>query len=141
MPTAEPPIKKRKKPATLKSFSAKLMRVRGWIVGDVERHAAGFSFDLFGIADLLAFRPPETGSVLIQVTACSHAADHRTKMLASPNTKPWLLCGNRIFLHLWEKRGPRGGLKTWKVFESSFELDSDGNIFEIKVDSTIASGS
>lgn len=117
---------KRKKPTKLKSRSALLLRKLGHTVGDVERHTPGFiTFDFLGFADLLSIVPGESGVTAYQVTHCDRAADHVAAMLANANVPLWLRCGNRIRLHLWDKRGPRGGLKRWTLFEQKFRLDGD----------------
>ena len=124
--TDAPAKPKRKKPTKLKSRSALLLRKFGYTVGDVERHTPGFiTFDFLGFADLLGIGAGEPGVTAYQVTHCDRAADHVASMLANENVPLWLRCGNRIRLHLWDKRGPRGGLKRWTLFEQTLRLDGD----------------
>ena len=117
---------KRKKPTKLKSRSAALLRKYGHTIGDVERHTPGFiTFDFLGFADLLGISGKESGVTAYQVTHCDRAADHVESMLANANVRLWLECGNRIRLHLWDRRGPRGGLKRWTLFEQGLILNDD----------------
>lgn len=115
---------KRKKPTKLKSRSAAMLRKLGHTIGDVERHTPGFiTFDFLGFADLLGIEPGRSGVTAYQVTHCDRAADHVASMLANENVPLWLECGNRIRLHLWDRRGPRGGVKRWTLFEQTLRLD------------------
>lgn len=126
----ETPKPKRKKPAKLKSRSAAFLRKIGHTVGDVERHTPGFiTFDFLGFADLLGIFPDTTGVTAYQVTHTDRAADHVTKMGLNENVHKWLRCGNRIKLHLWDKRGPRGEEKKWTLFEQDLLLDNQALIF------------
>ena len=70
--------------------------------------------DLFGFADLLAFRPG-VPCMLVQTTTASNAAARRKKILANGTAKLWALCGYEVVLHSWGLRGPRGQRKTWTV--------------------------
>lgn len=94
--------------------SLNLLRREGWTVGVTERwnpHAR-IRQDLFGFADLLAFRGAET--LLVQVTTGGHVAARVQKIQALPASDLWLAGANRgIVVHGWRKVGSRGKRKAW----------------------------
>lgn len=129
----QPPKKKRKKATPLKGRSAKILRSLGYLVGDVERHVPHtfITFDFMGFADLLAYRGDEVGVTAIQVTHTSRASDHERTILSPElreNVEAWMRSGNRVRLHLWDMRGPRGGKKSWTLFSSDL-LEEAGGTF------------
>ena len=79
--------------------------------------------DLFGFADLIAINSSET--VLVQTTTKSHVGARREKILASAEARLWVVGEHRrILIHGWSKVGPRGGLKTWTLYEEEItEMD------------------
>jgi hypothetical protein len=118
------PIKpKRKKPVSLTIRSRKYLEQHGYITSLVERSVdvpkfPGSTerfrnkFDCFGFADLVAVHPEKPGTLYIQVTDHSHAAEHRKKMLLESKVPIILQASNRIQLHLW-KSSKRKGIKRW----------------------------
>lgn len=121
------PKAKRKKATPLKGRSSAFMRKNGWKCGDVERHVPGvfITFDFMGFADLLAFKLPLIGVLAIQVTSASNAAAHRDKMAACENIPIWLLCGNKIELHLWSMKGKKDERKLWTLETQDVFLDEE----------------
>ncbi len=137
----QPPKKKRKKATPLKGRSAKILRTLGYLVGDVERHVPHtfITFDFMGFADLLAYRGEETGVTAIQVTHASRAADHERTILSPElreNVDAWVRAGNRVHLHLWDMRGPRGGKKSWTLFSSNLYAHAGGLRFTARIQIT-----
>ena len=68
--------------------------------------------DLWGFADLLAFRPG-VPMMLVQTTTASNLAARRTKLLHNQYAKRWVQAGGEVVLHAWARRGARGEKKTW----------------------------
>jgi hypothetical protein len=69
--------------------------------------------DVFSFGDILAFRPGQPGSVLVQTTSGANHAARRTKILANPIALDWLKAGNWILLQSWRKGGAAGKRKLW----------------------------
>lgn len=111
-------VPKRKKPVKLSDRSREYLKSRGYMVTFVERsyeikkrvkgELTGESywqkFDAFNVADLLAIKVGEPGTLYIQTTAASHAAEHKNTILGEMATRPILQTGNRIHLHAWKKK-------------------------------------
>jgi len=79
--------------------------------------------DLFGFADLIVL-DGKPGSALWQVTTGANVSKRLTKMTDTTEEKAvriydkviaWLKAGNRIEIHGWAKKGPRGKRKTWQL--------------------------
>ena len=70
----------------------------------------GFRKDWAGFADILAFRPGDDISVLIQSCGSSYAEHHR-KMIDNPIAPQWIMSPHRkLFLIAWRKhKKKRGG--------------------------------
>lgn len=105
--------------------SLNLLRRQGWLVAIVERWLphTKIRVDLFGFADLLGIRGPET--VAVQVTTSDHAAARVTKIQNCPAAKVWLESPTRkILVHGWSLQGSRGGRKTWECRIVSMSSDS-----------------
>jgi hypothetical protein len=98
--------------------SIEYLRERGFIVHRVEHwnQFARRRIDAFGFGDLLIAKP-NWGCALVQVTTNAHLAEHEKKMLDTPNLLVWLQADQRVLLHGWAKKGPRGGRKTWELTE------------------------
>lgn len=82
--------------------------------------------DLFGCIDIIAIERccPEHADgeccaprvLAIQATGGSGSHAHRrTKVLAEPRIRHWLLAGGRFEIWSWNKRGARGKRKTWTL--------------------------
>lgn len=79
--------------------------------------------DLFGFGDLLAFRPGQPGSVLVQTTSGTNHAARRTKILQNEVARDWLKAGNWILLQSWRKGGAVGKRKVWTEKSEYLSLD------------------
>lgn len=96
--------------------SLKLLRDAGYHACVLE-HWNAFArrrIDAFNFGDILAVRASENGSYLVQTTAAPHLGERVTKILDIQAARVWLAAGNRILVHEWAKRGPRGARKTWQ---------------------------
>ena len=115
-------------------------RTLGWLkkneipAGIVERWIgpAKRRVDLFGFIDLVAIYPDSI--VGIQVTSGSHHADHKRKILDSPQAPMWLHQG-RIELWSWSKKKVKraGKAVRWIPRIENITLESferDGEISE-----------
>lgn len=94
------------------------LRAAGKLVNVVERWNpyARRRQDLFGCIDILAL-DAAPGVLGIQTTTADNLAARWTKvhtecLLAATH---WLRAGNRLELHGWAKRGPRGKRKVWTL--------------------------
>lgn len=136
--------------------SVKHLRDRGFIVAPVEQivHMPGRPFsnkrDAFGFGDLLIARP-EFGAALVQVTSATNVSHRIDKILGVPedasdpksvetaklvraNAETWIRSGNRLFVHGWAKKGPRGERKRWTLSERELTLSDfvgSPQVFEI----------
>ncbi len=101
------------------------LRADGFHAAVVEKWLAAVKIrqDLFGFADVIAFRPGQPGSVLVQTTSGSNVAARRDKILALPVARDWLRAGNWIRLDGWAKRGARGKRKVWTLRKEYLALD------------------
>lgn len=111
------------------SRSLKHLRAQGWTAQVVERWIPGANLrkDLFGGIDIVAIGGtdeigPMFDTVGVQSTSDSNVAARREKMLAIPELKLWLECGNQLVIHGWAKKGPRGKPKVWTLREVKLTL-------------------
>lgn len=98
--------------------SLKKLRSEGWFVAVTERWNpyAKVRQDLFGFADLLAFR----GDIVmaVQTTSGSNVAARMAKIRACQAALLWNDSPTRmIMVHGWRRVGPRGKRKTWECRE------------------------
>lgn len=101
--------------------SLKKLRDEGWMVAKTE-HWNAFSRtrqDLFGFIDLLALRGHNT--LALQVTSGSNSSAREQKIRGLAQAGIWLAAGNRIVIHAWAKRGPRGQKKVWTCRETEIK--------------------
>lgn len=105
--------------------SKALLTVQGFHVAVVEHWNAFAKVrqDLFGFGDLLAFRPGQPGSVIVQTTSATNAAKRRQKILGNQLALDWLKAGNWIRLDSWGQRGPKGQRKMWTANSEYITLD------------------
>jgi hypothetical protein len=112
----------------------------GFIVARVEQrlHMPGRPFpvtrDAFGFGDLLVAHHDPKVTALVQVTATGDMNRRIRKIGGTPadasnekqaaeaeiarhNAAIWLAAGNKIIVHGWAKRGPRGKQKRWTLTE------------------------
>jgi hypothetical protein len=106
--------------------SLSLLRKEGFTVAVVEHWNmfAKIRQDLFGFADLLAFRVGQPGSMLVQTTTASNASARRAKIHKNVTALEWLMAGNWIRLDKWAERGARGKRKTWTAESEYITIDS-----------------
>lgn len=84
--------------------------------------------DLFGFIDVLAISDEQT--LGIQTTSGDNVSHRVEKIVTLPAAAAWLRAGNRIVVHGWSKRGPRGQRKTWacrevEITEEMMQCDSE----------------
>ena len=86
--------------------------------------------DLFGCVDLVmavdcsrAYPPGERGIYGIQACAGASHAARRTKSIAEPRLRTWLLAGGRFAVVSWAKRGERGKRKLWTMRWEEIRLE------------------
>ncbi len=116
--TTEP--KKRKKPFAANAASIKTLRGHGFFAEVVERRLPKcfITKDLFQCIDIVAIDVTlqNRGVLGVQVTTLPNVAARRTKILASPEAKVWVACGNRFVIHGWDKKtGFKPALRTYEV--------------------------
>lgn len=63
--------------------------------------------DLFGFADLIAFRVGEP-AVLIQTTSRGHISDRIKKITRNPTAHLWAQAGGSILVQGWDQPGGKG---------------------------------
>ena len=108
------------------SRSLAYLRKQGALVQVVEHwhRYAKRRIDLFGFIDLLAL-DSKPGALGIQTTTQTNVS-HRVEKLKTDCAEAmrwWLRSGNRLVIHGWALRGPRGKLKTWTVVERVVTLE------------------
>lgn len=110
--------KKRKKPTKLSDRSREYLKSLGYSTTFVERsyeikkrengvptgETYWQKFDAFNIADILAIKIEEPGTLYVQSTDHTSAARHKNTILGEMATRLLLQTGNRIHLHVWKKR-------------------------------------
>lgn len=101
------------------------LRSEGWIPEVVEQkiHIPGpkprmFKRDLFGCIDVIACHKKLGQTLGVQCTTGDNHAARRTKALAEPRLKTWLLCGNRFEVWSWRKVDGR-----WQVRQEAVSLE------------------
>jgi hypothetical protein len=98
---------------------------RGWTPWVVEKFVMQIHkrFDLWGIIDVLAMVPGQSGVVGIQATDYNKFNEHREALLTNPNARLFVECGNRLFIFGWAKRGAKGKRKLWELTELEIKAD------------------
>jgi len=98
------------------------LRKSGALAGVVERYNphAKRRVDLFGFIDIVCVdgRP---GVLAVQSTTTTNQAARVTKIQSDELARAvnmWLMAGNRIVVHGWSKKGPRGKRKLWELSET-----------------------
>lgn len=79
--------------------------------------------DLFGFIDIVAL-DTGPGVLGVQTTTADHISHRLAKLRqeCAPQMACWLQRGNRLVIHGWGKRGPRGKRKTWTLTEREITL-------------------
>jgi len=109
--------------------SLRYLRERQCIATVVERFNPGAKVrvDFLGFGDILALEPGRHGVLAVQVTTTSNMAARIKKIESEAlarNVTAWLSAGNRIRVHGWSLKGPRGRRKTWQVIDVLVGADS-----------------
>jgi hypothetical protein len=83
----------------------------------VERylHHARRKRDFLGIADVLAVRRGEPGTLAIQATTLAHVRDRLERVRHRPELAAWLAAGNRLEVWGWYKRAGHWSVKRVQV--------------------------
>jgi hypothetical protein len=113
--------------------SLAFLRERGALPAVVERWNPGARVrqDLYGFLDLVAIPLDGTGLLGVQACVTDDQSKRLAKILAEPvaeRARRWLENGNRILVHGWAKRGPRGKRKLWTCSETEIYLAGDGSL-------------
>ena len=123
--------------------SLKHLRDQGFTAQVVERWIPGANLrkDLFGGIDIVCVGGkdeigPRFDTLGVQSTSDSNVSARREKMLAIPELRLWLECGNRLVIHGWAKKGPRGKPKRWALREVEIHLS---DFTKVEVSSPAAS--
>jgi len=113
---------KRKKPFAALAASKKHLEAFCWVVGVVESRIPHtfITRDLFGFADILAFRPGCQQIALVQVTGgkdLGNANARIAKIKAEPMAALWLTAGGEIIVHSWQtvKGQKQRQLRKWSL--------------------------
>lgn len=69
--------------------------------------------DAWNFGDILAARVGESGALLVQTTSGPNVSARLAKIRSIAEAGIWLAAGNRIVIHGWSKRGPKGATKHW----------------------------
>lgn len=105
--------------------SLKRLRDAGMIAAITEKwnQFARVRQDLFGCLDLIALDVANGRTLGIQTTSGANVAARIEKIYATENARHWLMAGNRLVVHGWSKRGPRGKRKVWTCREVEIVID------------------
>lgn len=93
------------------------LRKDGCCAQVVERYNAfaHIRIDLFGFIDIVSINANQSGVTGIQTTSTGNMSARVLKILAIPEARTWLKCGNKIFVHGWSKKGAAGKRKTYQL--------------------------
>ena len=100
------------------------------VVGKWNPHAKR-RLDLFGYIDIVAIWGGHPGWTLgVQTTTAENISHRLTKLReeCEPSIRRWMEAGNRLVIHGWGKRGPRGKRKTWTLTEREITLYDDPDL-------------
>ena len=110
--------------------SLRHLRKSGALAAVVERYNphAKRRVDLFGFIDIVCVdgRPGVLG---VQSTTTTNQAARVSKIQSDElarNVNMWLMAGNRIVVHGWSKKGPRGKRKRWELSETEIPRTTTG---------------
>lgn len=73
--------------------------------------------DFAGFADILAFKKDTPGVLAIQTTSMDNVSARLKKISENEHVEEWKAAGNRVVVHGWAKRGPRGKRKVYQLKE------------------------
>ena len=94
------------------------LRKRGALAQVVERYNAYAKrrIDLFGFIDIVAL-DDKPGVLGVQTTSAGNVSHRVAKVhdACAESMRRWLQAGNRLVIHGWGKRGPRGTRKVWTL--------------------------
>ena len=135
------------------SRSMKFLRGLGYIVTKAEQRlpipGMFVTKDAFGFGDLLVCKTGRLGATLVQVTAAPMFNRRVNKIMGIPEDKNdeakleeyakiraqaivWLSARNRIVVHEWKKKGPRGEPKRWRVRIGEVYVDKKDGIMKVR---------
>jgi hypothetical protein len=105
----------------------------GGMIANVVEHWNAFArrrIDLFGCIDIVALDIARGRTIGVQTTAGSSVAARVDKILGecAEDARAWLLCGNRLVVHGWAKRGKRGAVKRWTCREVEIVLNGEAMV-------------
>lgn len=106
------------------SRTLKYLRDNGYVCQVVEKWNpyVNHRIDLFGAIDIVAIKSGDDGVLGVQCTSSGHTSDHYKKMIAIPELKLWLECGNKLLLQGWAKNSKgRYILKEIKITLEDFK--------------------
>lgn len=91
------------------------LRERGFEAKVVEKWNpfAGIRQDLWGWMDIIAYHPGERVTLGVQTTSRPHLAERKNKIAGNPYAATWLAAGNKIEVHAWACKRPRGGKRVF----------------------------
>lgn len=106
----------------------KYLRDQGHIAEVAEHRVPRINItrDLFGFVDI-AVLDGKPGVLGVQTTTMSNHAARVGKIQSDELARAvnaWLLAGNRIVVHGWAKRGPRGKRKRWSLVETPISTET-----------------
>ena len=89
-----------------------LLRKEGWTCQVVEKfnQFAGVRIDLFGCIDIVAIKTGIPGVLGIQATSRGNVSTRIKKIMALPEAKLFVECGNQLMVWGWDKYK-----KHWRV--------------------------
>lgn len=107
---------KRKKPLNTTKPTLDRLAADGYTAQNVEVYLPWCrrKRDFCNFADILAFKPGETGVLAVQTTTRSNARARLKKCLESAHAHTWLAAGNRLEVWGWQ-RVREGRKATWKL--------------------------
>ena len=83
------------------------LEARGYVAANVEKWMPFQSRrqDLFGFADVIAFKESHAEILLVQTTTKSNMSARKKKILANDTAKKWLAAGHHIEIQGWYQVG------------------------------------
>jgi len=137
---------KKPKPFSATQYSMKYLRRQGLTVEKTEQTVRApdpvipnkwktWKRDLFNFSDIVGVHPEHKGTLYVQTTTTDHQADRIHKIAGLAVVQLLIKAGNRIHVHGWGKKGPRGGRKVWQVTVTEIGFDQDGLLTTKIVDS------
>lgn len=107
-------------------LSLKHLRSQGYTCQVVEKRIPHcfITKDLFGFIDILAMKEGAMGLIGIQTTSTPNVNARIKKIQLEPLSKMFISTGNRVVIHGWAKRGPRGKRKVYELKEIEYRPEN-----------------